>query len=414
MNAKKKNAKKDSKRFERHLPPGPLRAALAQAPHPTNAETCEKIEDLVNNLIREACAKKEFEQTSGNCASGGSATAQVDLVVLIDTSFSMSDEATELSNAAAAAIAAAQQSCPSDLRVAWFGIEGTWPGTNFNQNYRDYLHGLGVLDADIVGTPGDQEDGAAAVMDLSDHFDWRAGAARSIFYLGDEALEGGDPQDASDVAAADAAIARAKAQGVKVFTYFGTGTGDPVTASEYARLAADTGGQAFTAPVANVGGFQAVLEQVICAGAGEVCQTVDEPKIVPCLSLRWGDGPQDHLETDDTEVLCITVCNPYSNVVLKNFTLQLIVTDANGAPVANQPDGTPSVLIKPNFMICFDDIPPCNPERPDQPSCVSREVVLINRGAIEGKYKVVVVYCFDACFTQVDFAQAFELELVKS
>src|SRR5215208_5067670 len=109
MNAKKKNAKKDSKRFERHLPPGPLRAALAQAPHPTNAETCEKIEDLVNNLIREACAKKEFEQTSGNCASGGSATAQVDLVVLIDTSFSMSDEATELSNAAAAAIAAAQQ-----------------------------------------------------------------------------------------------------------------------------------------------------------------------------------------------------------------------------------------------------------------------------------------------------------------
>lgn len=146
----------------------------------------------------------------------------------------------------------------------------------------------------------------------------------------------------------------------------------------------------------------------------EGCQTVEEPKIVPCLRLRWGDGPQDHLETDDTEVLCITVCNPYTNVTLKDFTLQLIVTTAGGGAVPNQADGTPSVMIKPNFMICFDDIPPCDPQKPEA-SCVSREVVMINRGAIPGHYKVFVIYCFDACFTKVGIEPAaFDLELVAS
>jgi hypothetical protein len=150
-----------------------------------------------------------------------------------------------------------------------------------------------------------------------------------------------------------------------------------------------------------------------CAGIDKECRKIEEPKIVPCLRLKWGDGPNDHLETDDTEVLCLTVCNPYSNVTLKDFTLQLIVTDANGNPVANQADGTPSVMIKPSFMICFDDIQPCNPQQPGQ-SCVSREVVLINRGAIPGKYKVFVIYCFHACFTELRSEAAFELDLVAS
>jgi hypothetical protein len=71
-------------------------------------------------------------------------------------------------------------------------------------------------------------------------------------------------------------------------------------------------------------------------------------------------------------------------------------------------------MIKPNFMICFDDIPPCDPQKPNA-SCVSREVVMINRGAIAGHYKVFVVYCFDACFTKLVIEPAaFDLELVAS
>ena len=143
------------------------------------------------------------------------------------------------------------------------------------------------------------------------------------------------------------------------------------------------------------------------------CQKVEEPRIEPCLRLRWGDGAQDQLETEDTEVLCITVCNPYSNVAFNDFTVQLLVTDANGNAVPNLPDGTPSVLIKPNFMICFDDIPPCDPRRPEQ-SCVSREVVLLTRGAIVGTYKIWVLYCFNACFTKLRLEAAFNIDLVAS
>ena len=160
---------------------------------------------------------------------------------------------------------------------------------------------------------------------------------------------------------------------------------------------------------------QSKVFELLSGNCGERCHTIEQPKIVPCLHLRWGDGPQDHLETDDTEVLCITVCNPYSNVTLKNFTLQLIVTTASGGAIPNQADGTPSVMIKPQFNICFDDIPPCTPQGANSKSCVSREFVMINRGAVAGQYKVFVVYCFEACFTQVGLEPAaFVLDLVAS
>jgi hypothetical protein len=144
------------------------------------------------------------------------------------------------------------------------------------------------------------------------------------------------------------------------------------------------------------------------------CQEAPAPKLTPCVHVRWGDGANDHLETDDTEILCITVCNPYSNVVLKDFTVQILVLDAGGNMVANLPNGTPSVQIKPQFNVCFGDIPACDPQSERQQSCVSREVVMINRGAIEGKYQVRIFYCFEACFNQFAVTDAITLELVSS
>ena len=145
------------------------------------------------------------------------------------------------------------------------------------------------------------------------------------------------------------------------------------------------------------------------------CETVEEPKIVPCFRLRWGNGPQDHFETDDTEIICITVCNPYSNVVLKDFNVILNVTTAAGGPVPNQADGTPSVILKPQFNVCFDDIPACDPQKPGQ-NCVSREFVLIDRGAVAGQYKIVLFYCFEACFTKFSLRDpaVFTIDLVAS
>ncbi|MDF5733163.1 MAG: hypothetical protein PUP92_35545, partial [Rhizonema sp. PD38] len=198
----------------------------------------------------------------------------VDLVIVIDTSPSMKDEAQALSDATAGALANAKSSCPTDLRVVWLGIEGTWKGTNFDTSIRSYLtQKLKVGESKLRGRKrgelsdaGAQEDAARAIEDISDYFDWRSGATRAIFYLGDEALEGGgDKTEPKDIIAANVAIQKAQAVGVTVHTYFGTSKSKHVEGikSEYARVATATGGQYFTA-VDVSSGFSGVLEKVIC------------------------------------------------------------------------------------------------------------------------------------------------------
>jgi hypothetical protein len=198
----------------------------------------------------------------------------VDLVVVIDTSVSMRDEAQALSEAAQAAIEAAKSSCPSDLRVAWLGIEGTWKGTRFNRTLRGYLtKQCGIAESDLRGRKrgelaggGAQEDAARAIEDIATYFDWRPAATRAVFYLGDEALEGGgDKTEQKDIEAANRAIKTAQEAGVTVHTYFGTSKSKfrDTVLGEYARVAHETGGQAFTYQDA-IQGFREVLEKIIC------------------------------------------------------------------------------------------------------------------------------------------------------
>ncbi|MFN6499054.1 MAG: hypothetical protein RMX65_018940 [Nostoc sp. DedQUE01] len=198
----------------------------------------------------------------------------VDLVIVIDTSPSMKDQAQALSDAAMSAIASAKSNCPSDLRVVWLGIEGIWKGTNFDQTIRAYLTQKSkVSESKLRGrkrgelkSAGAQEDAARAVEDISEYFDWREGAARAIFYLGDEALEGGgDKTEQKDITAADLAIQKAKTAEVTVHTYFGTSESkyQEGIKTEYSRVATSTGGQSFTDKDA-INGFSAVLEKVIC------------------------------------------------------------------------------------------------------------------------------------------------------
>ncbi len=198
----------------------------------------------------------------------------VDLVIVIDTSPSMKDEAQGLSDAAASAIAKAKSSCPSELRVVWLGIEGTWKGTNFDQTIRAYLAQKSkVSESKLRGrkkgelkSAGAQEDAARAIEDISEYFDWRKGAVRAIFYLGDEAVEGGgDKTEQKDITAANLAIQKAQTAGVTVHTYFGTSKSKYQAGikTEYARIATSTGGQSFTDKDA-ISGFSVVLEKVIC------------------------------------------------------------------------------------------------------------------------------------------------------
>jgi hypothetical protein len=242
-------------------------------------------------------------------------TPPVDLVVVIDTSVSMGDEARALSEAAQAAIEAARSSCPSDLRVVWLGIEGTWKGTVFNRTVRDYLvQEAKVPEAELhsrkrgtVADGGAQEDAARTIEDISTCFDWRPGAARAIFYLGDEALEGGgDKTEQKDIDAANKAIAIARQANVTIHTYMGTSKSKfkDTIQKEYARVARETGGQTFTDQDA-ISGFTSVLERVIC-GSGP---TERSERRMPASNPVEGSPVTTATMTDDPSKATIFVNN---------------------------------------------------------------------------------------------------------
>lgn len=66
-------------------------------------------------------------------------TKKVDLVIVIDTSGSMKSTAEEISKSIAGAVDEAKSSCPSDLKVDYLGIEGTFENTKFDETVRNYL-----------------------------------------------------------------------------------------------------------------------------------------------------------------------------------------------------------------------------------------------------------------------------------
>lgn len=139
------------------------------------------------------------------------------------------------------------------------------------------------------------------------------------------------------------------------------------------------------------------------------CVAIELPDIQPCISVGWGDSQCDCLETDDVEVLCITVCNCYSNVTFSDLSIGHIqITDMAGNPVPTLPDGTPSVQVIPSGPICFGDIGPCKDR--NQPSCVSRELVIYTRGAIGKDY----LLSFEGvCFTVSHHLQSKQCFIVR-
>ncbi|MEE9354381.1 MAG: hypothetical protein V3U75_02215 [Methylococcaceae bacterium] len=201
----------------------------------------------------------------------------VDLVIVIDTSDSMGDKAEGLSKIAEKAIESTLTSCPSDLRVTWLGIEGTWKKTNFNCSVRNYLidtcnvqeskiQGKKWDPSNVFGSQESQEDGAPTMEDIANLYDWRKGAQKAMFYLSDEPLKGGGKTvDQEDIDAANQAIDTANKAGMVIHTYLAEkeDTFTPELIQEYARVAEKTKGQAFTAKDSSAG-FEAVLKKIIC------------------------------------------------------------------------------------------------------------------------------------------------------
>ncbi|HMG50825.1 MAG TPA: LecA/PA-IL family lectin [Inquilinus sp.] len=232
------------------------------------------------------------------------ASKKVDLVVLIDTSASMKDEAEALNKGMVTAIEDAKKACPSDLRVQFLGIEGTFASTEFTKTARQYLTGIGVdagtLTARAHGGAKDssaQEQIAQTVVDLSRHFDWRAGAERALFVLGDESLDGGGLTiGAKAVKANDRAIEAALAGKVKVHAYQTTLPSQPTPeqetalTEEYKRLALRTGGEYYI-HTQGLADFRKVLQDAICASRVPVDDSIkDKEKEADAIEGEAGGG----------------------------------------------------------------------------------------------------------------------------
>ena len=145
----------------------------------------------------------------------------------------------------------------------------------------------------------------------------------------------------------------------------------------------------------------------------KVCRPAEIPKLAPCISVRWGDGPQDALETEDFEVMCVTVSNCYTNIEFSNVKIAMMfVSDENDHLPPFLPDGTPSVAVIPEGPVCFGDIPPC--VRGKEATSVSRKFAFKSGNARPGKYKL---WLYNVCFdVKMNFKQnaCFNFELTRS
>ncbi len=155
------------------------------------------LEQSVNEYLHDQWGKKHnslrhCDDSHKDCScgktAGGATTKAVDLVILLDSSGSMSGAAIAVSNAAADALEAAARECPSDLRTVWVVVDSTksgadpagylgditalLAGTPFTQSHQQYLAPLspGPFKQDEPQPPGDVtypgEEGADAIADL--------------------------------------------------------------------------------------------------------------------------------------------------------------------------------------------------------------------------------------------------------
>jgi len=330
---------------------------------------------------------------------------KVDLVAIVDTRTSLRADAEALSEAAETAIAAALEAGSCDLRVTWLGIEGIWQGTPFSRTLRNYLMGnCGVSDSQLLrlksprNTRNDpaRGDGAEAIDYLCRYFNWRDRANRAIFYLGDGALGGGDRGGPVDRELCDRALVAAKSAGVVVHTYFAP-TDSPYQEefqADYARLAEQTGGLSYIAPLDD-GGFSAVLEAVI-RGSLSPSYSLEMTKPLPCFELIT---PRPRLGTNRESTVAIAATNCYTNVTFRDVTVYLsAVTVGDRTPVPSLPGEIPAIVLEPNTPIHFGDLPPFDPDASPSPAATTREIRVESRGNITGEFWLNIDYTYAAEF----------------
>lgn len=103
-------------------------------------------------------------------------------------------------------------------------------------------------------------------------------------------------------------------------------------------------------------------------------------ELAPSFYLHWGDSASDQIETHDTEVFYITVCNDFRDIQFKGLRI-INVALAPSLPIE-------SAHLVPDRLITIDCLEPC--------SCQTREFAILTRdNSIAGNYTIEVEYCYD-------------------
>jgi len=225
----------------------------------------------------------------GTGMSGGGEII-VDLIVLVDYSSSMGSAHDAISIASEQAIKNSSDSCNTDLKVTYLGVEdsGNAFGSQsvFQISHRDYLDSItmgnvsnGTIPLAVDRPPSSYitEKGANCIEDLSQHFDWRQDACRAIFYISDEELDGSSPrmdyaQEQSEV---DLAIVAANNNEVSVFSHLIDQETDQTIATHstviwdmYEQLSNETDGLNVRKSSVSADFYESLMAQIICNSCG--------------------------------------------------------------------------------------------------------------------------------------------------
>ncbi|MFT5823210.1 MAG: hypothetical protein ACI8ZM_004470 [Crocinitomix sp.] len=101
----------------------------------------------------------------------------------------------------------------------------------------------------------------------------------------------------------------------------------------------------------------------------------------PCFYFHWGDGAKDQIESHDTEVFYLTVCNNYNDIQYNGLRITKVKLVPNNLALDE-------LQIVPDVLVNFDCLTPC--------SCQTREFAMITRSKdTVGNYNLEVEYCYE-------------------
>lgn len=130
----------------------------------------------------------------------------------------------------------------------------------------------------------------------------------------------------------------------------------------------------------------------------------ERANIVPSIYFHWGDSPQDVIENHDTEIVYITVCNPYDDIEFKGFRITSITLNP-------RPGQDHQARIIPDRFVNYDCLAPC--------SCQTREFTFLTRDSLNqyiNSKDIVLEYCWDDIVLTKNAAYgatAFQINIVK-